>query len=211
MGIIRFVIFRKLGVWYSKYKFMEERKKGHIELALNSQTFKDTLDDRFDYEPLFSPHPSGPPDPFNFLGNKLKVPFWVSSMTGGTKMADIINRNLARACNEFGMGMGLGSCRIIMDDDKYFEDFNVRSIIGDDYPLYANLGIAQIEALLESGMLDKVRILLDRLRADGLVVHVNPLQEWCQPGRDHFRNPPIDTLNKLLDEADFRIIVKEVG
>ncbi len=51
---------------------------------------------------------------------------WVSSMTGGTKLAGTINRNLAMACNEFGMGMGLGSCRIIMDDDTYFEDFNMR-------------------------------------------------------------------------------------
>jgi isopentenyl-diphosphate delta-isomerase len=190
---------------------MEERKKSHIELALNSQTFKDTLDDRFNYEPLFSPHPSGPPEPFECLGKKMKVPFWVSSMTGGTKMAGIINRNLARACNEFGMGMGLGSCRIIMDDDTYFEDFNVRPIIGDESPLYANLGIAQVEEFLESKALDRVSSLLEKLQADGLVVHVNPLQEWCQPGGDHFSKPPLDTLYRLLDESDFRIIVKEVG
>lgn len=190
---------------------MEERKNSHIKLALNSQTLKDTLDDRFDYEPMFSPHPTGQPEPFEFLGKKQKVPLWISSMTGGTKMAGIINRNLARACHEFGMGMGLGSCRIIMDDDTYFEDFNVRPIIGDEYPLYANLGIAQIEEYLESDTLDRVQTLLDRLRADGLVVHVNPLQEWFQPEGDHFRNAPIDTLNKLLDKTDFRIIVKEVG
>ncbi len=190
---------------------MEDRKKDHIDLALNSQTLKDTIDGRFEYEPLFSPHPSGFPEPFEFLGKKLKVPLWVSSMTGGTKMAGTINRNLARACREFGMGMGLGSCRMIMDDDTYFEDFNVRPIIGDDYPLYANLGIAQIEEFLESDSLDRVRTLLDRLQADGLVVHINPLQEWCQPEGDHFRNAPIDTLNRLLEQTDFRIIVKEVG
>jgi isopentenyl-diphosphate delta-isomerase len=190
---------------------MEDRKKNHIDFALNSQTLKDTIDDRFDYEPLFSAHPSGSPEPFDFLGKKQKVPLWVSSMTGGTKMAGTINRNLARACREFGMGMGLGSCRMIMDDDTYFEDFNVRPIIGDDYPLYANLGIAQIEELLESNSLDRIRTLLDRLQADGLVVHVNPLQEWCQPEGDRFRNAPIDTLNRLLEQTDFRIIVKEVG
>jgi isopentenyl-diphosphate delta-isomerase len=190
---------------------MEERKKDHIELALQSQTLKDTIDGRFDYEPLFSPHPAGTPEPFDFLGKKQKVPLWVSSMTGGTRMAGTINRNLARACHEFGMGMGLGSCRIIMDDDTYFEDFNVRPIIGDDFPLYANLGIAQIEAFLESKSIDRILTLLDRLQADGLVVHINPLQEWCQPEGDHFRSTPIDTLNRLLDETEFRVIVKEVG
>lgn len=190
---------------------MEERKKDHIDLALDSQTLKNTIDDRFDYEPLLNPHPGGSPEPFDFLGKKLNIPLWVSSMTGGTKMAGTINRNLARACHEFGMGMGLGSCRIIMDDDTCFEDFNVRPIIGDDYPLYANLGIAQIEEFIESNSLDRIRSLLDRLQADGLVVHVNPLQEWCQPEGDHFRSAPIDTIKRLLDQTDFRIIVKEVG
>ncbi len=190
---------------------MEERKKSHIELAFDSQTTKDTIDSRFDYEPMLSSHPSGSPEPFDFLGKTLKVPLWVSSMTGGTKMAGTINRNLARACGEFGMGMGLGSCRIIMDDDRYFEDFNVRPIMGEDYPLYANLGIAQVEEILGSHSLDRVRALLNRLRADGLVVHVNPIQEWCQPEGDRFRDAPIDTLRRLLEQADFRVIVKEVG
>ena len=190
---------------------MEDRKKDHIELALKSQTLKETIDSRFDYEPLFEAHPSRSPEPFEFLGKKQCHPIWVSSMTGGTKMAGTINRNLARACKEFGMGMGLGSCRMIMDDDTYFEDFNVRPIMGDDLPLYANLGIAQIEEFLTSNTLHRIPTLLDRLEADGLVVHVNPIQEWCQPEGDHFGNAPIDTLKRLLDQAEFRIIVKEVG
>ncbi len=190
---------------------MEDRKKDHIDLALNSQTLKNTLDVRFDYEPLFKPHPGSSTVPFDFLGKKQHTPIWVSSMTGGTKMAGTINRNLARACHEFGMGMGLGSCRMIMDDDTYFEDFNVRPIIGDDYPLYANLGIAQIEEFIESNKVDRIRSLLDRLQADGLVVHVNPLQEWCQPEGDHFKKAPIDTIKSLLDQTDIRVIVKEVG
>ena len=78
-------------------------------------------------------------------------------------MAGTINRNLARACHDFGMGMGLGSCRMIMDDDTYFEDFNVRPIIGDEYPLYANLGIAQIEEFIESNKVDRIRSLLGEL------------------------------------------------
>jgi isopentenyl-diphosphate delta-isomerase len=190
---------------------MEKRKKDHIDLALNSQTLKESIDGRFDYEPLFSPHPAGSAEPFNFLGKRLQVPLWVSSMTGGTKMAGTINRNLAMACSEFGMGMGLGSCRIIMDDDTYFKDFQIRPFMGDDVPLYANLGIAQIEEFLATKSLDRVRSLLDRLQADGLVVHVNPLQEWCQPEGDHFRQAPVETLQRLLDQADFRVVVKEVG
>lgn len=190
---------------------MEERKKDHIDLALDSRTLLDSLDRRFNYEPLLSAHPSGEDEPFSFLGKKLRVPLWVSSMTGGTKMAGIINRNLARACNEFGMGMGLGSCRIIMDDKTYFEDFNMRPVIGDDYPFYANLGIAQVEEFIEADQTGRIRELLDELNADGLVVHVNPIQEWCQPEGDRIRNAPIDTIREILARADYPVIVKEVG
>ena len=190
---------------------MEKRKKDHIELALDSRTGKDKIDDRFAYEPLFSAHPTDPKEPFDFLGKRMRVPLWVSSMAGGTKLAGTINRNLARACHEFGMGMGLGSCRIILDDNTSVEDFDVRSVLGDEQPLYANLGLAQVEDLIESNRLDRVDALLERLQADGLVVHVNPLQEWFQPEGDRFRHPPVDTLKRLVDETDFRIIVKEVG
>ena len=190
---------------------MEERKKDHIDLALNSQTLPDSLDKRFNYEPLLSAHPSGDDVSFDFLGKKQKIPLWVSSMTGGTKMAGIINRNLARACNEFGMGMGLGSCRIMMDDDTHFEDFNMRPIIGDEYPFYANLGIAQIEELLEEKQTGRIRKLLDKLRVDGLIIHVNPIQEWFQPEGDYLSRPPVETITELLTLADYPVIVKEVG
>ncbi len=190
---------------------MEKRKKDHIDLALNSQTPPDSLDRKFNYEPLLSAHPSGEAEEFDFLGKKLRTPLWVSSMTGGTRMAGIINRNLAQACREFGMGMGLGSCRIIMDDETYFEDFNIRPLIGDDLPFYANLGAAQVEALISDGQASRIRDLLDKLQADGLVVHVNPIQEFCQPEGDRFGQAPIDTIRNLLELADYPVIVKEVG
>lgn len=190
---------------------MENRKKDHIELAFESQILKDLIDRRFYYEPMLKPHPTGDLGDFEFGGKKMKVPVWVSSMTGGTKMAGKINANLARACNEFGMGMGLGSCRIILDDDTYFDDFNVRKIIGEDYPLYANLGIAQVEELISNKELFKIDRLIDRLAADGLIIHVNPLQEWFQPEGDRLKSSPLDTVKRLLDVADYPLIVKEVG
>lgn len=189
---------------------MEDRKKDHINLALDSQTLKDEIDRRFWYEPLLSPHPTQL-TPFTFLGKQMKAPLWVSSMTGGTQLAGKINRNLAKACNEFGFGMGLGSCRIILKDKTHFADFDMRPVIGDDLPLYANLGVAQMEELVTSNQTHVANDLVKRLRADGLIIHVNPLQEWFQPEGDRLQLAPLYTMQKFLEKAEFPVIVKEVG
>jgi isopentenyl-diphosphate delta-isomerase len=109
------------------------------------------------------------------------------------------------------MGMGLGSCRALLDSSASLPDFDMRDIIGDDLPLYANLGISQVEQLVENKQVNKIRILIDKLRADGLVVHVNPLQEFFQPGGDRIKLAPVVSIKRLLDEAGFPVIVKEVG
>ncbi len=190
---------------------MEDRKKDHIDLAFESQTLVDQLDNRFMYEPMLSKHPENAIPETSFIGKKLKLPLWVSSMTGGTRLAGQINHNLARACNEFGMGMGLGSCRIILDDDTYFPDFDVRDVIGHDLPLYANLGINQLEILLRDKKLHKIYTLVSKLRADGLIIHINPMQEWFQPEGDRLTKSPLESVAELLKEVDFPVMVKEVG
>jgi isopentenyl-diphosphate delta-isomerase len=189
-----------------------ERKRDHIGLTFHSQIGQGELDGRFYYEPLLAAHPNtGSWPAFSFLGKKFRAPLWVSSMTGGTAMARTINHNLARACGEFGLGMGLGSCRPLLYSDDNLADFAVRRIIGDDQPLYANLGIAQLEQLIEQNELYRIKNLLNKLEADGLIIHVNPLQEWLQPEGDRFVHPPLVTIKKILDYLDAPVIVKEVG
>ena len=105
----------------------------------------------------------------------------------------------------------LGSCRPLLEDEALLPDFDLRPILGEGTPFYANLGTAQVEYLLERGEAHRITALVKRLRASGLIVHVNPLQEWVQPGGDRFHCPPIETIEKLLDETNLNIIVKEVG
>ncbi|MEM1319321.1 MAG: isopentenyl-diphosphate delta-isomerase [Bacteroidota bacterium] len=187
------------------------RKRDHIELAFRSQVQSAGLDQRFYYEPLLSRHPEpGSYPQQHFLGKSFQVPIWVSSMTGGTAMANTINHNLARACGEFGMGMGLGSCRSLLHSDEYLKDFDVRNLIGEQ-PLYANLGIAQIEQLVQRNECYLAVQLVDKLRADGLIIHINPLQEWLQPEGDRFEHPPLQTIETFMEKCDLNIIVKEVG
>ena len=189
-----------------------DRKKDHIDLAFRSDMANKGPDDRFYYEPMLAGHPPADLDiSISFLDKTLKAPLWVSSMTGGTEMAFQINRRLATSCAKFGLGMGLGSCRPLLDSLDRLKDFDVREIIGPDLPLYANLGIAQVESLLDQDREDDIAMLLDRLQADGLIIHINPLQEWLQPEGDILQNPPIETLSRLLERFSFPVVVKEVG
>ncbi len=190
---------------------MNDRKKDHINQAFNARVDKDAADKRFNYEPLLSAHPTGRPAPFLFAGKTMRLPLWISSMTGGTPQAGNINRNLARACNEFGLGMGVGSCRVLLEDERHLPDFNLRHIVGDASPFYANLGIAQLEQLLEKKAVDKISRLIALLKADGIIIHINPFQEAFQPEGEIIKRPPIDTLQEFLEITNQRVIVKEVG
>jgi isopentenyl-diphosphate delta-isomerase len=186
------------------------RKQHHLDLALSAQNSR--IDERFTYNPMLAAHPT-PFDtwPIEFAGKKMNYPIWISSMTGGTSQAGPINKILAKTAAQFGFGMGLGSCRIILDDNTYFEDFNLRPILGDSLPFFANIGIAQLEEVFEANAIFLLKKLVQKLDVDGLIVHVNPVQEWLQPEGDRFKVPPIETIKKLLNELNVQIIVKEVG
>jgi isopentenyl-diphosphate Delta-isomerase len=189
---------------------MADRKKDHIELAFRSQIAKIDKENRFVYEPMLRAHPTEL-EPVEFLGKRMSAPVWISSMTGGTSMAKKINYNLAQLAHEFGLGMGLGSCRCLLESANCLSDFDVRSIIGDGLPLFANLGISQVESLLLENSAYKIEALIETLKADGLIVHVNPLQEFFQLEGDVLKNPPITIIDELLKVVDCKIIVKEVG
>lgn len=188
---------------------INQRKKDHINLALKSQIFES--DQRFNYEPALAGHPK--PDekyPIQLASQTLDFPMWISSMTGGAAIAKDININLAKVAAKFKLGMGLGSCRVILNDDTYLNDFALRAYI-QDQPLYANLGIAQVEELINDNQIDKIKELINNIDANGLIIHINPLQEWLQPSGDRYYKSPLDCIKRIIDAIDKPIIVKEVG
>lgn len=184
------------------------RKNDHIELTKASQ--KSSHKSNLVYEPLLSSHQFNE-DEIDFLGKKLKAPLWISSMTGGGSKGKGLNQVYARACKEHGIGLGLGSLRIAIEDEAYKEDFNVRHLIGQNLPLWGNLGIAQVEKYLEDESWNKVEDLWRELDLDGAFIHINPLQEWVQDEGDRLLKSPMKTLERLKKETKLPIMIKGVG
>jgi len=192
-----------------------QRKDDHIQMSKRAQVSSLLLDDRFDYEPLFHPHPDVAGDCIPFHNKTMNHPIWISSMTGGSERAGLINQRLAKVASHFGFGMGLGSLRPIFSNDIYFQDFNIRPILGD-YPLWGNLGIAQIEEMLTHPVsmeksVDKLEEIYKRLDLDGIIIHLNFLQEWFQVEGDRLKKPMIETLLQFRDLWKKPLMIKEVG
>ena len=127
-------------------------------------------------------------------------------MTGGAELSRTINRNLAEAAQKLGIGMMLGSQRIMLDNDAAARSFEVREL-APDVLLIGNIGLAQ----LSDAAIPKLAAALERVGADALAVHTNPLQEAMQDNGDTDFSGSLDRLRRVAEELPCPVLVKEVG
>lgn len=142
-----------------------------------------------------------------FLGKKFQAPFLIDCMTGGPKRAMEVNSILASAASELGIGLGVGSQRAALENSEYEKSFSVVRDIAPDIFVMANIGAPQLKSLKR----EEIERIIDMVKADALVVHLNPLQEVVQIEGEPFYSGVIQALERLVKEVDVPIIVKEVG
>jgi isopentenyl-diphosphate delta-isomerase len=141
------------------------------------------------------------------FGKFQRVPLLVSSMTGGTSQAALINRILAQAAQQVGLAMGVGSQRAALLDPSRSDSFQVRQY-APDILLFANLGAVQ----LNMGFgLDECIKAVEMITADALVLHLNPLQEALQPEGDHNFRDLVRKIAALRKSLPVPLVIKEVG
>lgn len=145
----------------------------------------------------------------DFLGRRLKAPLLISAMTGGPRRAEAINARLAEAAQHLGIALAVGSQRAALEADGPTSglDMAVR-LKAPDTPILANIGAAQ---LTRGFGVDEARRVLDMIAADALVVHLNPLQEACQPEGDRDWWGVGAALEALVKALDAPVLVKETG
>jgi isopentenyl-diphosphate Delta-isomerase len=138
---------------------------------------------------------------------ELAAPLLISSITGGTDEATMINRTLAEAAQQTRIAMGVGSQRTAIETPELADSFRVR-LAAPDILLFANLGAVQ----LNYGYgIDQCRRAVEMIAADALILHLNPLQEAVQPeGNTRFAGLA-KKIAAICRALDVPVIAKEVG
>lgn len=191
---------------------IKERKADHIEICLNER-----IEPGYcywdDIKLIHNALPEVNADEIDLstvvLGKKLEFPFIVTAITGGFSGAKKINENIAKACSELGIGMGVGSERAGVagiDPESYsvIKDYDVPLVIG-------NVGAPQLvpqhsKDIFSSEDIGKAKDLID---ADVVAIHLNFLQEVIQPEGDTNAKGCFDAIKDLARE--YPLIVKETG
>lgn len=187
-----------------------DRKAEHIRLALDQrmQLGANFFDDyHFEHEALPELDLASIDLGTEFVGRRLAAPLLISSMTGGTAAAGLINRNLAAGAERTRIAFGVGSQRKALEDPAKADTFQVREL-APSVPLLANLGAVQLNYGLG---LRECRQAVDMIGADALILHLNPLQEAIQPeGQCNFAGL-LPKIGAVVRELPVPVIVKEIG
>lgn len=142
-----------------------------------------------------------------FLNKPLAAPVLIGAMTGGAEKAATINQNLARAAQTLGIGMMLGSQRVMLANPTARASFQVRES-APDILLIGNLGVAQLNK--GYGARDILHA-IESVGADALALHANPLQEALQHEGDGDFRAIISKLPALCRDVPYPLLLKEVG
>ncbi|BAZ89280.1 isopentenyl-diphosphate delta-isomerase [Raphidiopsis curvata NIES-932] len=191
---------------------IQNRKADHIRICLEEDVQSDQITtglEKYRFVHCCLPEQDGKEIDIStkFLNRDLHAPLLISSMTGGTQRAGIINRRLAEIAQKYRLAMGVGSQRVLLEKPEVADTFAIRQY-APDVLLFANIGAVQLN--YQCGIDECLRI-IDVLEADALTLHINPLQEFIQPRGDTNFYGLLDKISQLCKQLPIPVIAKEVG
>ena len=193
-----------------KKRFTSSRKLDHLRICAEEEIESgDTgfCDIRFVHNALPECDMGAVDLTARFLNRSFSSPLFISAMTGGHPGTKEVNSRLARAAEQFGIGMGVGSQRAALENPSLADTF---SIVRDEAPhafLVANLGAVQ----LRDHGIEWAERAVEMIGADAIAIHLNFLQEAIQPEGDHNAVGCLAAIGELCREAKTPVIIKETG
>lgn len=142
-----------------------------------------------------------------FLGHELAFPLLIASMTGGHPDTTDVNKSLALAAQEMGIGIGVGSQRAALKEDTLEDSFRVVRDTAPEAFVFGNIGVQQIR---EYGM-EGVNQAAEMIDANAMAVHLNFLQEAIQPEGETDAEDGLELIRQVCRSLKIPVIVKETG
>jgi isopentenyl-diphosphate delta-isomerase len=196
----------------AKVASIHQRKSDHIKINLEKDVRSDLTSGleryRFVHQALPELDLESVDLTLSLFGKRLAAPILISSMTGGTEQAGEINERLAEAAQAAGVAMGVGSQRAGLEHPEQVATFAVVRQKAPDILLFANLGAVQLNY---GYTVDHCRRAVDMLRADALVLHLNPVQEAVQAGGNTNFAGLAKKIGEVCRALEVPVIAKEVG
>ena len=190
---------------------IEQRKKDHIAINLEEEVYSAISTGLEKFRLLHCALPEIDLKEIDtsstFFGKKLAFPILISSMTGGTREAEKINRNLAICAQSFRLPMGVGSQRAGLENDDSMQSFKVRKY-APEILLFANLGAVQLNY---SYTVEHCKKVVDSVGADALILHLNPLQEALMEDGDTNFKGLLNKIEEVVRKISVPVVIKEVG
>jgi isopentenyl-diphosphate delta-isomerase len=140
------------------------------------------------------------------LGKRLRAPLIIAAMTGGTREAGKINRELAQVAETHGYGFGVGSQRPMLEDPSLAKSYQVRGSAPTALVL-GNIGVVQARDYSS----EIIGRMVEQIDADALCVHMSPAMELVQPGGDRDFRGCMDTFTRLVRDLSKPVVAKETG
>lgn len=191
---------------------IEKRKQRHIRLTLEENVQADIGTGFEDVRLIHRALPEIDLDDVKteteLFGRRLASPLIVSAITGGTDYAKEINATLASAVEEFGIGIGVGSQRIAVEDPSVVHTFSIVREKAPSALVMGNIGCPQLS--LGWGV-DEARRCVEMIDADALAIHMNPLQEAVQVGGETRYSGVLGKVQEVTGGLDVPVVMKETG
>jgi len=142
------------------------------------------------------------------FGKRLSAPLIISAITGGTEEAEKINKTLATVAGKLGVGIGVGSQRIAIQQPEVEKTFRVVRDSAPEALVIANIGCPQLS--LGWGI-KEARKAVEMVDADALAIHMNPLQEAVQVGGDTNFKGIVKKVKAIASDLGVPVVMKETG
>jgi isopentenyl-diphosphate delta-isomerase len=191
---------------------IRDRKRDHVELTVTDGTqYRQTTGFekyRFNHNALPEVSFQDVSTHTDLLGRTFSFPLFISSMTGGYAEAGPVNAIIAEFCEAKDLPFGVGSQRAMLEDENLTETFSVVREKAPNAFICSNIGGAQLIEGLDNAKLNR---LINSIKADAVIVHLNPLQELMQPEGDRDFKGILNGIEQLVRDVDLPVIVKETG